>query len=115
MAKLLSLTDTLPDTRVLTVADFRIGICHGHQISPWGDPLALAALARKLDVDVLVTGHTHVNDIVEYEGRCFVNPGSITGAYSPQAGSKQISMCAIEGLVPELYRLFRLSGRTYIP
>jgi vacuolar protein sorting-associated protein 29 len=74
--------------RIVDVADFRIGVCHGHQVSPWGDPLALAALARKLDVDVLVSGHTHVSDIVEYEGRCFVNPGSITGAYSPQAGEE---------------------------
>lgn len=31
-------------------------------------------------------GHTHVSDVSEFEGRCFVNPGSITGAFSPQAG-----------------------------
>ena len=32
-------------------------------------------------------GHTHVSDVSEFEGRCFVNPGSITGAFSPQAGA----------------------------
>ncbi len=37
----------------------------------------------QLDVDVLVTGHTHQNGVLEYEGKFFVNPGSITGAYSP--------------------------------
>ncbi len=32
---------------------------------------------------MLVTGHTHQNSVLEYEGKFFVNPGSITGAYSP--------------------------------
>lgn len=40
-------------------------------------------LQRKLDVDVLVTGGTHVHSVVEYERRCYVNPGSVTGAYTP--------------------------------
>jgi vacuolar protein sorting-associated protein 29 len=37
----------------------RIGVIHGHQIVPLGDTESLAAAARKLDVDVLVTGATH--------------------------------------------------------
>ncbi len=45
--------------QVVTVGDFRIGLCHGHQVVPWGDSEALAILQRKLDVDILVTGHTH--------------------------------------------------------
>ena len=48
--------ESLPDVKVVVVAGFRIGVCHGHQVTPWGDALALAALARKLDVDVLVSG-----------------------------------------------------------
>jgi vacuolar protein sorting-associated protein 29 len=43
----------------------------------------VCVLAMQLDVDVLVTGHTHQNGVLEYEGKFFVNPGSITGAYSP--------------------------------
>ena len=35
-----------------------------------------------MDVDILVTGHTHKNEVNEYEGKWFINPGSITGAYS---------------------------------
>ena len=30
------------------------------QVVPWGDRDALAILQRKLDCDILVTGHTHV-------------------------------------------------------
>ncbi|EEY62539.1 vacuolar protein sorting-associated protein 29 [Phytophthora infestans T30-4] len=49
-----------PETKVITIGQFRIGLCHGHQIVPWGDQLSLAALQRKMNVDILVTGHTHV-------------------------------------------------------
>ena len=41
---------------------------------------ALAACARAQDADVLCYGDTHENAILEYEARCYVNPGSLTGA-----------------------------------
>ena len=71
-----------PESKVITIGRFRIGLIHGHQIIPWGDQRALATFQRKLDVDVLVTGHTHKNDVSEFDGKWFINPGSITGAYS---------------------------------
>lgn len=37
----------------------RIGLVHGHQSVPWGDLDALSGVARTLDVDVLISGHTH--------------------------------------------------------
>jgi hypothetical protein len=37
----------------------RIGVVHGQQIIPAGDADMLAALARQMDVDVLVSGGTH--------------------------------------------------------
>lgn len=72
-----------PAMRVVQVGEFRIGLIHGHQVLPWGDHVALASVRRKLDVDILVSGHTHKSEIVEHEGRYHINPGSITGAYSP--------------------------------
>ena len=73
--------------QVVKVGDFRIGICHGHQVSfpigsetfrytwgkinkqtwrfvimqvvPWGSNEALALVQRKLNVDILISGHTH--------------------------------------------------------
>lgn len=50
--------------------------------SPSLPPFPPSPLQRQLDADVLVSGHTHRNSIVEYEGHCYVNPGSVTGAYS---------------------------------
>ena len=72
-----------PETKVVQVEKFRIGLCHGHTVVPWGDPDALAALQRKLDCDILVTGHTHQYGVTERDGKFFVNPGSATGAFSP--------------------------------
>jgi len=72
-----------PETKVVTVGQLRIGLCHGHQIVPWGDVDALASLRRQLDVDVLVTGgFTHRFAAFEQNGKLFINPGSATGAPS---------------------------------
>lgn len=74
-----------PETRVVQVGDFRIGVIHGHQVIPWGDHMSLAMIRRKLNVDILISGHTHKNEVVEHEGYYHINPGSITGAYPTTA------------------------------
>lgn len=38
---------------------------------------------RQLDCDILITGHTHQFEAYEHENRFYVNPGSITGAFTP--------------------------------
>lgn len=65
------------------MGQFRIGVCHGHQVVPWGDPESLAMLQRQLDVDILIYGHSHKFAAYEHEGRFYINPGSATGAYHP--------------------------------
>lgn len=77
-----SLQMTFPETKVISIGEFRIGVIHGHQILPWGDHLSLASVRRKLNVDVLISGHTHRNEVVEHDGHYHINPGSITGAFS---------------------------------
>ena len=61
--ELLSLTIVqvagLPETKLVSIGNFKIGIIHGHQVVPWGDLEALAAVQRELDCDILVSGHTH--------------------------------------------------------
>ena len=39
-------------------------------------------LQRQLDVDILVTGHTHRFTAYKHEGGVVINPGSATGAFS---------------------------------
>ena len=35
-----------PEQKVVTVGQFRIGVCHGHQVVPWGDQESLALINR---------------------------------------------------------------------
>ncbi|KAJ9439315.1 Vacuolar protein sorting-associated protein 29 [Diplonema papillatum] len=73
----------LPEYEVVRHGNFRIGLIHGHQIVPWGDAEALGMWQRKLNCDILVSGFTHKLKAEEIDGGFFVNPGSITGAFSP--------------------------------
>lgn len=67
---------------MVTVGQFKIGLIHGHQVIPWGDMASLALLQRQLDVDILISGHTHKFEAFENENKFYINPGSATGAYN---------------------------------
>ncbi|KAL3270646.1 hypothetical protein HHI36_021175 [Cryptolaemus montrouzieri] len=71
-----------PEQKVVTVGQFRIGLSHGHQVVPWGDPESLAVMQRQLDVDIFISGHTHKFEAYEHENKFYINPGSATGAYN---------------------------------
>ncbi|GBP87720.1 Vacuolar protein sorting-associated protein 29 [Eumeta japonica] len=73
---------TYPEQKVVTVGQFRIGLVHGHQVVPWGDEETLALIQRQLDVDILISGHTHRFEAYEHENKFYINPGSATGAYN---------------------------------
>ena len=72
----------LPETKILEISGFKIGLIHGHQIVPWGDVDALSQCQRELECDILVSGHTHASSVNCVEGKYLINPGSATGAYS---------------------------------
>ena len=56
---LMSQNPNFPPSLVVQHGPIRIGVIHGHQAVPLGDAESLAAIARKMDVDVLVSGATH--------------------------------------------------------
>lgn len=72
-----------PEEKIVTVGELKIGLCHGHQVVPHGDPDALALIQRQLDVDILISGHTHRFDAYELNNKFYLNPGSATGAFNP--------------------------------
>ena len=72
---------SFPETRVVQVGEFRIGVIHGHQVIPWGNQDALARWRRKLHVDVLISGHTHQNEIIQYDGHYHINPVRMVNVY----------------------------------
>lgn len=60
-----------------------IGLTHGHQISPRGDHSQLETLAIKNNYNILISGHTHKEEVkLTKKGILLLNPGSVTGAWS---------------------------------
>ena len=65
----------LPKARVIKAEDLRIGLVHG-EVYPRADTQQLLYLARQLDTDILVSGHSHQPKIEQIEGILLLNPGS---------------------------------------
>lgn len=60
-----------------------IGLNHGAQISPRGDHDQLENLAIEMKYNILVSGHTHKEEVhLTKNGILLLNPGSVTGAWS---------------------------------
>jgi vacuolar protein sorting-associated protein 29 len=77
----ISLSTDLPESSIVQVGHFKVGLIHGHQIVPWANHESLEDRMRKMDVDILVSGHTHVNEIFQScTGKYLINPGSVSGA-----------------------------------
>ena len=72
----------IPEKKVVQIGEFKIGMIHGHQVLPWGDPEALSNIQRELGCDILLSAHTHQIDVRAKEGKFFINPASISGAFS---------------------------------
>eukprot|EP00933_Yihiella_yeosuensis_P077483 TRINITY_DN87997_c0_g1_i1.p1 TRINITY_DN87997_c0_g1~~TRINITY_DN87997_c0_g1_i1.p1 ORF type:complete len:211 (+),score=40.33 TRINITY_DN87997_c0_g1_i1:63-635(+) len=106
-----------PETAVVQVGDFKMGVIHGHQVIPWGDSMALSKVAGRLGVDVLVHGHTHRNEIVDTGGKFLVNPGSVTGACN-SLGEYDITpsfmLMSIQGSQVNVYTYEETNGETNV-
>lgn len=60
-----------------------VGLTHGAQISPRGDHSQLEDLAIEKGYNLIVSGHTHKEEIfLTKSGILLINPGSVTGAWS---------------------------------
>ena len=65
----------LPKARVVEAEGLRIGIIHG-EVYPRADTQQLLYLAKELNADILVSGHSHQPKIEQNEGILLLNPGS---------------------------------------
>ncbi len=65
----------LPKARVIDVEGVRIGVAHG-EVYPRADTQQLLYLAKQLDVNILVTVHSHQPKIEQVEDILLLNPGS---------------------------------------
>jgi putative phosphoesterase len=65
----------LPKAKVIEAEGLRIGAIHG-EVYPRADSDQLLYLAKELNVDILVSGHSHQPKIEQKEGILLLNPGS---------------------------------------
>ncbi|KAG8881902.1 Vacuolar protein sorting-associated protein 29 [Tulasnella sp. 331] len=106
-----------PFSQVIAHPQLRIGVVHGHQCVPNGDLDSLNALARTMDVDVLINGHTHKFDATEFQGKFFLNPGSATGAWTGTSMGEQtpsFALMDIQGPVVVTYVYSLVEGEVRV-
>lgn len=70
----------LPERPVFEVHGIRIGVYHGTGIYPRGDVHQLKQIAEEMNVNILLTGHSHLRLIHEDEEHLILNPGTSSGA-----------------------------------
>lgn len=63
----------LPMAKVIEIEDVKIGIAHG-EVYPRADTQQLVYIAKELDVNILVTGHSHQPKIEQTDGVLLINP-----------------------------------------
>lgn len=82
----------LPKYQKIILPDLKIGVIHGHQVRPRGNVVQLTQIAKEMNVNILISGHTHSPFIRIYENILHLNPGSVTGAWGGGGGSMKPSM-----------------------
>lgn len=65
----------LPIAKVIEAEGLKIGIVHG-EVYPRADTQQLVYIAKELDADILVSGHSHQPKIEQTDGVLLLNPGS---------------------------------------
>jgi putative phosphoesterase len=70
----------LPNSETFERKNVKFGVYHGTGITPRGNHETLQKIAAKdLEVQVLITGHTHQEEITELDKCTILNPGTCTG------------------------------------
>jgi hypothetical protein len=82
----------LPKAKTVEVEGLKIGLIHG-EVYPRADSDQLLYLAKELDVDILVSGHSHQPKIEQKEGILLLNPGS---PVVPRLADRTVMLLEIE-------------------
>ncbi len=103
----------MPEQKLVTIGEFKIGMIHGHQVLPWGNIESLSSIQRQLDCDILLSGNTHEIDVKVADNKLYINPGSISGAFSNCVAdpSPSFVLMVLQGQEAIIY-LYVLNDRT---
>ncbi|MFA6309300.1 MAG: metallophosphoesterase [Clostridia bacterium] len=86
-------TDDNPAEKILEYEGKRILITHGHKYLMKADFKKLCIRAIESKIDLILFGHTHVAEIIEFGKFILVNPGSIS--FPRTSASKSYSLIDI--------------------
>ena len=86
-------SDLYPNEKMLTIAEKKIFITHGHYYLYGFDASRLKAVPATENADIILYGHTHIADIQKYGGKILANPGSIS---RPRIGDASYGVIEIE-------------------
>lgn len=103
----------LPTSETFMLDGTNVGVYHGTGIQPRGNPDTLSkSIAEKLDVDVLIHGHTHERMARIHKDVLLVNPGSCTGVGggTAETGTPSMAEMKIEGGTAEITHLMLNEG-----
>ncbi len=87
----------LPKSQIIEIISHKkekivkIGLIHG-EVYPKGDTQQLYYLALELDVDILVSGHSHIPQLEKIKDILLINPGSPT---SPRLSDPSVAILEI--------------------
>jgi len=108
----------LPKQAIVKYKSIQIGLIHGDGVYPRGNPVELSKIARRLGVQVLVSGHTHADFTrVSPDGSTLLlNPGSLTGIWGGGGGNYTPSFMTLDWISEECLQVntYRLRGGTLV-
>ena len=83
----------LPPSKIIEAEGHKIGVIHG-EVYPRGDTQQLYYHALQLEVDILVSGHSHIAQLEKIKNVILVNPGSPT---NPRLSDPSVALMEING------------------
>jgi putative phosphoesterase len=87
----------MDESKTFDLEDIEIGVYHGTGITPRGHTPTLNKIGLKdLEVDILITGHTHEWEVTKADNLLILNPGSCTGVGGGTANPSNPSMMKLE-------------------
>ncbi|MHA1637220.1 MAG: YfcE family phosphodiesterase [Candidatus Thorarchaeota archaeon] len=81
---------------LVQIQDIKILLLHGTQIKPRGNIKQLWDVGHHIGAEVVVHGHTHQYAVDLYNGRLFLNPGTMSGATGGWSGRMTASFIELD-------------------